>query len=288
MDRVFLGAGRIGAGMIQAARSRGEVVRCWNRTGSKAREVAQATGAIATNGLAEAVAGAPLVHLALAADEAVDQVLGSILPHLAPGAIVVDHTTASPRGTAARAGRMAHEGVAFLHAPVFMSPAGCRAMAGVMVVAGPQGAWRQAQPALSAMTGEAWYVGERADLAAITKLAGNALIVSVVAGLADVLGILRAQDVPPEHALALLSHFNPAGVLSYRGPTMVSGDHRTSWALTMARKDVGLMVDAADGSPLALLPALLARMDVLIAQGHGALDLAALAVDHVPTTQRDA
>ena len=59
---------------------------------------------------------------------------------------------------------------------------------------------------------------------------------------------------------------------------MAQGDFATSFALSMARKDVGLMVDAAD-RPLAVLPGLAARMDALVARGEGERDLAVLARD---------
>jgi hypothetical protein len=44
----------------------------------------------------------------------------------------------------------------------------------------------------------------------------------------------------------------------------------------MARKDVRLMLETADALPLAALPAIAARMDALIAEGHGGDDLAVL------------
>jgi hypothetical protein len=47
----------------------------------------------------------------------------------------------------------------------------------------------------------------------------------------------------------------------------------------MARKDVRLMLDSAGARPLAALPAIAARMDALVAQGHGGDDLAVLGKD---------
>ena len=50
----------------------------------------------------------------------------------------------------------------------------------------------------------------------------------------------------------------------------------------MARKDVRLMVESSGGAALAGLPAIAARMDQLIGEGHAALDMGALAIDAVP------
>lgn len=64
---------------------------------------------------------------------------------------------------------------------------------------------------------------------------------------------------------------------------MAAGEYApASFEMTMARKDVKLMIETAGLRPLAVLPAIAARMDDLIADGHGALDFGALAIDAVP------
>jgi 3-hydroxyisobutyrate dehydrogenase-like beta-hydroxyacid dehydrogenase len=62
---------------------------------------------------------------------------------------------------------------------------------------------------------------------------------------------------------------------------MARGDYRASFELTMARKDVRLMIEAAAGRPLAVLPAIAGRMDALIERGFGADDVGVLSVDAV-------
>jgi 3-hydroxyisobutyrate dehydrogenase-like beta-hydroxyacid dehydrogenase len=66
---------------------------------------------------------------------------------------------------------------------------------------------------------------------------------------------------------------------------MATGDYRASFELTMARKDVQLMLEtaASGGQVPHVLPAIAHRMDALIAEGHGARDFAVLAVDTIPT-----
>jgi hypothetical protein len=49
----------------------------------------------------------------------------------------------------------------------------------------------------------------------------------------------------------------------------------------MARKDVRLMQETAGDRPLAALPSMAARMDQLIAAGHGAQDCCVLGIDAV-------
>ena len=66
-----------------------------------------------------------------------------------------------------------------------------------------------------------------------------------------------------------------------RGANMAKGNFTASFELDMARKDVRLMLEAVGNRPLAALPAIAARMDQLIAQGHGSKDASALAIDAV-------
>lgn len=282
----FLGTGLIGGGLAEAAAKRGDEVVAFNRTIDKAQALA-AHGVRIASTAAEAVPGCERVHIALSDDAAVDAVLASCLDALGH-AVVVDHTTTLPAGTAARAARLSARGIAFIHAPVFMSPAMCREARGLMLVAGAASTFERVAPALRAMTGAVEYLGERADLAAAYKLFGNAMILTITAGLADVYALAAALGVPATAAQALFSRFNPAGTIAYRGAAMAAGDYSASFELTMARKDARLMIETAAqaGQHLGVLPAIAERMDELIARGYGAEDVGVLAIDAVPKTAR--
>ena len=98
MARVaFLGTGLLGGAMVEGMLRRGDAVTVWNRTEAKARALG-ACGATVAPTPGDAVAGADRVHMTLPDDEVVDRMVAEITPRLAAGAIVIDHTTASPRG----------------------------------------------------------------------------------------------------------------------------------------------------------------------------------------------
>jgi 3-hydroxyisobutyrate dehydrogenase-like beta-hydroxyacid dehydrogenase len=278
MTRIaFLGTGLLGSGFVHGLLERGDIVAAWNRTAAKAEPLA-ARGARIAASPADAVAGAERVHLCLAADGAVDEVLEQLLPALPPGAVVVDHSTTSPSGTAARGARLAARGVAFLHAPVFMSPQAAKAAQGMMMVAGPKALYERVEAGLRAMTGDLWYHGEDLQRAAAFKLFGNAMLIAIAGGLADVFAMARGLGIAPEEAHSLFSRFKPGGAIELRGARMARGDFAPSFELSMARKDVALMVECAAGEPMAILPALLRRCDELIAAGYGRDDLGVLAL----------
>src|SRR4051812_33378848 len=103
-----LGTGLLGAAMIEASVARGDEVVVWNRTAARAEALVarlreqKREGARAAASPAAAVKGAERVHVTLSDDAAVDALLPQIVPALAPGAVIVDHTTTSPKGTRAR------------------------------------------------------------------------------------------------------------------------------------------------------------------------------------------
>jgi 3-hydroxyisobutyrate dehydrogenase len=272
----FLGTGLLGAAMVERMLAQGDSVTVWNRTGSKAQTL-QLSGAVVAPTAGDAVMGAEHVHLALTDDPVVDAILTEVAPKLTRDAIVMDHSTTSPLTTRARVARLAQSGVRFLHAPVFMSPQMCRDGKGLIMVSGPSGVFDVVQPALARMTGDVWYLGERSDLAAAFKLFGNSMLFAINAGLTDVLAMAKNLGVPGEDAVALFSRFNTSLAIPMRGRKMAAGDFSAMFELAMARKDVRLMLESAGDQPLIVLPALAARMDEVIAAGHGKDDMAAIA-----------
>jgi 3-hydroxyisobutyrate dehydrogenase-like beta-hydroxyacid dehydrogenase len=272
----FLGTGLLGGAMVERMLAQGQHVAVWNRTPSKL-EGLRAAGAAAAATAADAVAGADRVHLALTDDAVVDAILAEVVPRLARTAIVIDHSTTSPVKTRDRAGRLAADGVRFVHAPVFMSPQMCRDGKGLIMVSGPAAVFEAVQASLARMTGDVWYLGERADLAAAYKLFGNSMLFAINAGLTDVLAIAGNIGVSGDEALALFSRFNTSMAIPMRGQKMVKRDFSPMFELAMARKDVRLMLESAGQQPLIVLPALAARMDEMIAAGHGKDDVAAIA-----------
>jgi 3-hydroxyisobutyrate dehydrogenase-like beta-hydroxyacid dehydrogenase len=276
----FLGTGLMGAALAEASAKRGDRVTAWNRSAAKAQALGP-FGVRAAATIPEAVAGAERVHVVLSDDAVVDSVLEAAGDALR-SAVVVDHSTTSPAGTAERARRLEARGVAFVHAPVFMTPKMCREAGGMMLAAAPQATFARVEPALKAMTGRLDYLGDRRDLAAAHKLFGNAMVIALCGGLADVYAMATSLGIDAADAHALFGKFNPTGVLTYRGAAMARGDYTPAFELTMARKDLRLMIESARGKELAVLPAIAERMDRLIERGFGADDLGVLAVGSVP------
>lgn len=273
----LLGTGLLGSGFAESLLARGDTeLNIWNRTRSKTRAL-ESMGARVAETPAEAVRGAARVHLILLDDATVDETITALRPGLAPDAIIVDHTTNLPSKTAERYRQLHSAGVAYLHAPVFMSPMAARTQGGHMMVAGSPELFDRVKDALATMTGDLWYVGERPDLAAAYKLFGNAMILIMGGGLADIFHMADGLEVSRAEALALFSRFKPEAMLSIRGKRMLAEDFTATFALVTARKDARLMTESARSEPVPLLSALGTRMDDVIAKGLGGFDLGVLA-----------
>lgn len=276
-----LGTGLLGSGFTRAFCKRGETVHVWNRTPARATPL-EAVGAKVFEHAADAVRGAARVHLLLSDDAAVDSVLAAAQP--AAGTWVFDHSTTSTAGVRERTQRLRAAGILYQHAPVFMGPQNAAESTGLMLISGDRAHVERAKPLLAPMTGKLVDLGERVDAAAAFKLMGNLFLMALTAGCADMLALAKAMDVPAGDAATLFEHFNPGTTIAARMKRMTDAQfEKPSWELAMARKDARLMQAEADHAhvELTLLPAIAARMDAMIAQGHGAHDWTVIAKDFV-------
>lgn len=267
MTIAFFGTGLLGSGFVRALRRRGETVHVWNRSPEKAKALEE-HGARPFTDPAEAAKGASRVHLTLSDDASVDEVLARAKAGIGSGVPIVDHSTTSPSGTRERAERWAD----FVHAPVFMGPQNALESTGLMLVSGERARIDRVKGELAKMTGKLVDLGERVDQAAAFKLFGNLFLMFFTGGLAEVFTLARGLEIDPKVAATLFEHFNPGKTIEARLDRMLAGDpKKASWELSMARKDARIMLEeaAANGRPLPMLPAIAARMDALIAEGHG-------------------
>ncbi|MEO8345432.1 MAG: NAD(P)-binding domain-containing protein [Betaproteobacteria bacterium] len=276
----FLGTGLLGGAFAESSAKRGDTVTAWNRSPEKAQALAQ-FGVRSAASPAAAVKGAARVHLVLKDDAVVNEVIANARTGLDADAVLIDHTTTLPELTLERSLRLNAGGVKYLHCPVFMGPAAARNAQGSMMVAGPEDHFDRVKSELARMTGRLEYMGERADLAAVNKLFGNAMIIGIVAMTADIFTLAQASGVDPLKAITLLKLLDLNAMVAGRGVNMANGNFAATFELAMARKDVRLMLETAGDRPLAALPAIAARMDQLIAAGHGADDASVLGIDAV-------
>lgn len=271
----ILGAGLLGAGMVENLLNKGERVTVWNRTAAKVAPLVE-KGAIAAADPRSAAAGASRVHLVLTSDDAVDAVIAAMGP---TDAWVIDHSTNLPTRVAERTTRLWSQGIRYVHVPVFMGPKNARDATGLMLHSAPKEVADALQPLLTPMTGQVWHSGERAGLAATYKLLGNGAFVGITGLVGDLFEVGKGAGLSTEEVLALFQVFNPGSTITWIGRRVASADTAApSFELPMARKDVRLMLETAGGPEgLIVLPAVAAAMDQAIKAGLSDKDYAIFA-----------
>jgi 3-hydroxyisobutyrate dehydrogenase len=132
-------------------------------------------------------------------------------------------------------------------------------------------------PALSTMTGRVVPLGAEVDVAAKLKISGNGLLVMLTSTMGDLFRVADGAGLPYDALFALLDQFQPSAAgMGQRVLRSAAGP--AGFELTMARKDVGLMIETAGGrDALTVLPAIADRMDALIEAGHGQEDFTVVA-----------
>lgn len=272
----LLGTGLLGSAFAEAFLARGgSSLTVWNRTRAKAEPLAE-LGAHVADSPAAAVANAERVHLVLLDDDTVDETINAFRDALPAGTVICDHTTLRPDRTAQRAAALDAAGLEYLHCPVMMGPPAARSAKGIMFIAGPTERYERVKTALAEMTGEAHFLGERADLAACYKLCANAMLLMTAGALADVFHMADSMHMPREAVGDVFRKFNTDGVLNARGTRMLNGDYKATFTLDVARKDVRLMVESAGTEPVPMMRALGQRMDEVLAAGMAEFDIGVL------------
>lgn len=279
--KAFLGMGLLGSNFVRAMLQKGEAVQVWNRTASKATALEQ-YGAKAFTNVAEAVQGADIIHVTLKDDATVNEVLAKASAGFKAGAIIIDHTTTSATGAIERTHDWKSKGFTYLHAPVFMGPQNALESTGYMLVSGDQSVVGKLEPELSKMTGKLLNFGEAEGKAAGIKLIGNSFLISLTGGLSDALALGKAHGIEAGELLSLFNNWNPGAMVPARLKRITDGRYNEpSWELGMARKDAGLMMNAAEttGIHLTVVPAVAALMDEWISKGYSNNDWTVIAKD---------
>ncbi|MCX7789711.1 MAG: decarboxylating 6-phosphogluconate dehydrogenase [Chloroflexaceae bacterium] len=121
MELGLIGLGRMGTNMAIRLLRGGHRVVVYNRTFEKARELADAHGALAARTLEELVQtlSAPrVVWLMLPAGKATDEYIASLTPLLQPGDVLIDGANNNYRASIAHAEQLGAHGIRFLDAGV--------------------------------------------------------------------------------------------------------------------------------------------------------------------------
>jgi len=277
----LLGAGgTMGRGMGVNLAAAGFGVRAWNRTADKIGDLADRDGVEVCESPREAAAGADVVLTMLSDGDAVLAAVEGADGALADAradSIWLQASTIGLEATARCAELAAEAGVILVDAPVLGTKKPAEEGQLVILGSGPEQAREQLQPLFDAIGKRTLWAGE-AGAGSRLKVAVNSWIVSVVEGTAEMLALAEAVGIDPRMTLDAVAD-GPLDLpyMRLKAKAMLEGDFTPSFRLSLAAKDAGLALDAAEQAGLALpmLEAIRERMDA-VAEEHGDEDLAAV------------
>jgi 3-hydroxyisobutyrate dehydrogenase len=267
----FLGLGNMGLPMARNVAKTFDVV-AWNRTPKPSSGLASAaTPAACVDGARFVVAVFSDAATLLDVLERPDGVLAS----LAPGAIVVDMATTGRRGALAAAEAVHERGGRFVDCPVSGTVAPAERGALVGMVGASDDDLRETEPLLRTMCARlihAGGVGQGQALKVVLNGVGSHHFVAFASMLAlgERAGIPRSAIVDAFTSGAFASP-------SYVGKRtkVLARDYTPEFALALAKKDIGLVVELEEevGLPLPVLRALVAEIEGGVREGLGDDDL---------------
>ena len=226
----------------------------FNRTQAKAQAWAEAVGARAAATVSEAAQGAELFILCVGNDDDVRAVVTEALPHLAEGAVIVDHTTTSARLAREMAEAAAEVGRAFIDAPVSGGQAGAENGQLSVMAGGDAEALARAEPALKAYSKAIKHMGP-AGSGQLTKMVNQIAIAGVVQGLAEAVHFAQVAGLDTDAVFDAVSKgAAQSWQMDNRWKTAAQGRFDFGFAVDWMRKDLGLVLDEArsNGARLAL------------------------------------
>lgn len=256
----------------------------WNRNETKARAVAEATGADVAATPALAARAADVVVTSLADDHASRHVYladDGIVSGVGPGQVVVETSTIDPETVAEIGEAVDSTGAALIDSPVSGSVSTVEAGALTIMAGGDRDAIEAAMPVLEALSSRVVTTGGRGSGAA-TKLAVNALVHGLNIALSEAL--VLAEKAGVDRAVAYDVFASGAGgapFVHYKRESFEQPDTAAvAFSLELVAKDLELITTLAGrvGAPMAQAETGLGIARRAIAAGLGKHDLSAVAV----------
>jgi 3-hydroxyisobutyrate dehydrogenase-like beta-hydroxyacid dehydrogenase len=244
----FLGLGVMGHPMAGHLARAGHRVTVYNRTAAKAAAWVAEYGGAGAPTPAEAAAGADLVFACVGNDDDVRAVTvgeGGAFAAMQPGAVFVDHTTASAAVARELHATAAARGLAFIDAPVSGGQAG--AVNGVLTVmcGGDAAPFEAMRPVAMAYSRAVTLLGA-SGAGQLAKMVNQISIAGLVQGLAEAIAFGMRAGLDMKAVLGVIGKgAAQSWQMDNRGPTMIDDKFDFGFAVDWMRKDLGLVLDEA-------------------------------------------
>ena len=248
MKVAFIGLGVMGYPMAGHVLRAGLEICVFNRNAARAEQWYAEYGGDMAPTPAEAAKNADVVLVCVGNDDDVRAVVlgqNGALAAMKPGAILVDHTTASAELARELAGVAQQQGKQFLDAPVSGGQAGAENGALTVMTGGDQSAYDLAKPVIDCYSRFSKLLGP-AGHGQLAKMVNQICIAGVVQGLAEGLSFAMKAGLEGEALIETISK-GAAGSwqMENRYQTMLQDQYEFGFAVDWMRKDLGIALAEA-------------------------------------------
>jgi len=270
----FIGLGNMGGPMALNLLKAGHSLTVYD-VRREAAEPQLAAGARWADSPAAAAADCDLVMTSLPGPKEIEEVAlgeGGIVGGLKRGAIYADLSTNSPAVIRRLHGAFRTKGIEVLDAPVSGGIPGARNATLAVMVGGDRAAFDRIKPALDAIGDKVSYIGA-SGAGSVAKLVHNMIAICSTQLLAEAFTMGVKAGVAPEALLKVVQDgaYGQGMLLAGTMPKMVFRGNfdRVTFALKLARKDLGLATEVGRELNVPMPLASLVEQDFLAALANG-------------------
>ena len=267
----FIGLGIMGKPMARNLIKAGFEVEVYNRTASKAAQLA-AEGAIKSPSVTDLACNCDVVITIVSDTPDVEEiVLGDhgLLNSLKKGSVVIDMSTISPDATRVMAQHLDKKKIHMLDAPVSGGEQGAISGTLTIMVGGDVEIFERCRTILEAMGKNVVHVGPN-GMGQTVKLMNQILVVGTLNAVVEALLFAKSQEVNLHKAIEAVEG-GAAGSwqLSNLGPKIIKRDFQPGFAVNLLQKDLRLVMETAGTQKLPLPATSLVQQMIYSLQASG-------------------
>jgi 3-hydroxyisobutyrate dehydrogenase-like beta-hydroxyacid dehydrogenase len=250
----LIGLGLMGRPIAANLLKKGFALTVWNRTTSRAQDLASQGAQVAATPK-DAAAASDVLIMIVSDPPAVEQVLWGkegVFSGLRRGSALVDSSTVSPELARRSAAACTERGIEYLDAPVTGGTWGAEKGELVMMVGGAAETLKRVEPVFAAIAKRWFHLGP-VGAGQTVKLAMNLLLALEVEAFAEALALTQAGGVAGERLVEVMqASMGRAPVLDVKAPLLLERKYPPSFPLRLMHKDVVLALDLAKQLGVAL------------------------------------
>lgn len=244
----FLGLGVMGFPMAGHLVKAGHEVTVYNRTAARGEAWVAKFGGRAAPTPAAAAEGQDMVIACVGNDDDLRQVTigpDGAFSTLRPGALFIDHTTASAAVARDLAAAADARGAGFIDAPVSGGQAGAENGQLSVMCGGEAAHYAAAEPVIRAYAKACRLMGP-SGAGQLTKMVNQICIAGIVQGLSEGLHFASKAGLDPEAVVEVISKgAAQSWQMENRTKTMVAGHFEHGFAVNWMRKDLAICLEEA-------------------------------------------